>query len=133
MTRRILTTLAVLALVTSAFGAGWFAHRPPQPTGSNGVPNVIGTPQPTGSSGVPNVIGLTTDQADLLLQQAGLLLEVRPVGGMDRVITTQLPAPGAKLVPGTSVHVSARCFAIPCPAPTGAGETIYDPCTCASR
>lgn len=117
MTRRILTTLAVLALVAAAFGAGWFAHRPPQPAGSNEVPNVI---------------GLTTDQADIRLQHAGLLLEVRPVGGTDRVITTQSPAPGGRLVPGTSVHVSARCFAAPCPFP-GAGKAICDPCTCASR
>ena len=118
MTRRILTTLAVLALVAAAFGAGWFAHRPAQPTGSNGVPNVI---------------GLTTEQADIRLQQAGLLLGVQPIGGgTDRVITTQSPAPEGRLVAGTSVHVAARCFAAPCPFP-GAGETIYDPCTCASR
>jgi len=118
MTRRIATTVAVLALVAAAFAAGWFAHRPPQPTGSNGVPNVI---------------GLTTEQADIRLQQAGLLLEVRSIGGgTDRVITTQSPAPGGRLVPGTSVEVSARCFPVPCPFP-GTGKTIYDPCTCASR
>src|SRR5262245_10902659 len=97
MTRRTLTTLAVLAVVAAAFGAGWIAHRPPQPTGSDTVPNVI---------------GLTTKRADIRLQQAGLLLEVRPIGGgTDGVITTQSPVPGSRLVPGTSVEISARCLA----------------------
>lgn len=82
--------------------------------------------------GVPDVTGLTTVAADRVLQDAGLLLEVDPIGGGDLVIVSQSPDPGDPEPADRAVHVQARCYPAPCPS-SAEGKTIYDPCTCSAR
>lgn len=81
---------------------------------------------------VPDVRHSTTRAADNTLRQAGLLLQVDPVGGDDAVVISQRPDAGRLVSGGSVVTVEARCHPAPCPYP-GEGKEIYDPCTCAAR
>jgi hypothetical protein len=81
---------------------------------------------------VPNILQVTTSQADETLQGADLLLRVRPVGGEDAVVVSQMPPAGERVFRGSIVLVDARCYPAPCPFP-GEGKEIYDPCTCSAR
>ena len=98
------------------------------------MPATLTTQSTSTGVGVPDVAGLTTEAADRALQDAGLLLEVDPIGGTDNVVVSQSPEPGGPLPTDLVVHVQARCYPAPCPVQVPSdGKTVYDPCTCAAR
>ncbi|MFZ0626053.1 MAG: PASTA domain-containing protein, partial [Acidimicrobiia bacterium] len=68
---------------------------------------------------VPPLTGLTTDQADAILKDLGLVMRVsattQPVAdpGQDGIIVSQNPQVGATLVPGDIVTVTVGKFEAP--------------------
>lgn len=126
MRRRALIGLVGAALLLGAgvgFASGWFAR---------GSPNLPDVPELTAGR-VPDVTGLQREWAEVVLKSVGLLPVVNPVGGADDdVVVAQNPRPGVNAPSASTVLMDVRCFPAPCPAPR-AGETIYDPCSCASR
>lgn len=118
MSRRVLGFLLVAAAVTSACTGGANSGR--------------GSGTAAKTAHVPNLLKLTTSKADSMLQGKELLLSVRPVGGDDAVVVSQMPEAGERVPRGSVILVEARCYPAPCPFP-GEGRSIYDPCTCAAR
>jgi hypothetical protein len=83
------------------------------------------------------LVGLTRVRAIETLLQLGLNVRVLPLGKPPRAaredeVARQIPFPGSAVVPGAEVLIGAYCVPAPCPSPDE-GETIYDPCTCATR
>jgi hypothetical protein len=108
--------------------------RGPQPSASHASSEQVAVPREVA---VPKLVGSTTGVADRRLRDAGLHLEVHVTGtpeGLqpDGWIVSQKPSPGGRVSKGSVVTVDAVCTPKPCPSPIG-GQSIYDPCTCATR
>ena len=82
---------------------------------------------------VPDVTGLPRDWAELVLTSVGLLPTVNTIAGSnDDVVVAQTPTPGTKAPLQSIVQLDVRCAPLPCPG-SPPGQTIFDPCSCASR
>ncbi len=131
---RIIPALSSAATSREVVLYQWPAATTTVPSGTTVILAVAQPQLPIAGQGttVPNLIGLNTVQANQSLATAGLLLEVDPVGGKNALVLFQSPLAGTSAAPGSTVVVRASCFPAPCPSP-GKGQTIFDPCTCASR
>jgi hypothetical protein len=86
---------------------------------------------------VPALVGLGRVRAIETVLSLGLNVRVLPLGPPPKnkrkdEVARQVPFAGTGVVPGGEVLIGAYCLPAPCPSPAG-GETIYDPCTCATR
>jgi beta-lactam-binding protein with PASTA domain len=82
---------------------------------------------------MPSLIGLTRNDASDRLDDIGVEYFVDPAGPpLDDTVIGQRPKPGTPLSARHRVVIVVRCQPAPCPSPAK-GESIYDPCSCATR
>jgi hypothetical protein len=108
----------------------------PAPTPRPAPSTASVTPTPA-TIEAPALVGLSRVRAIETVLSLGLNVRVLPLGRPPQnkrkdEVARQVPFAGSDVVPGAEVLIGAYCLPAPCPSPAE-GETIYDPCTCATR
>jgi hypothetical protein len=126
----------IAGLVTVALLAAGCTGPGPGPTPSPG-PTTPAVSPTVASVEVPALVGLSRVRAIETVLSLGLNVRVLPLGkppnsSKKDEVARQVPFPGSGVALGAEVLIGAYCLPAPCPSPDE-DETIYDPCTCATR